>query len=145
MECSIYVPLGNKTTKTLPTEEHQQSTLCGCSGASNVSPLFTAVHWSHIANTRRWLTTSRPDPAAPNGTAAPEARRRGGGKGAPGLTVCQGKSKSMCVRVHVCVGWDFIRSNTWNYWHMDWGLEILWHKDFICNGICFHRIWLFSG
>lgn len=28
---------------------------------------------------------------------------------------------------------------------MDWGLEILWHKDFKCKGICFHRIWLFSG
>lgn len=45
-----------------------------------------------------------------------------------------------------CVFGNFIRSSTtWNYWHMVWGFEILWHKVFKCNGICSPRIWLFSG
>lgn len=47
-----------------------------------------------------------------------------------------------------CVCWNFIRpntTNTWNCWHTDGGLGILWHKNFKCNGISFHRTWLFSG
>lgn len=59
------------------------------------------------------------------------------------------KRPHVIERACVCVlyartCWNCIRSNaTWNYWHVGWGLEILWQKDFKCHGICFHRIWLF--
>ena len=136
-------------TKT-PHVEHQESTLLCCSSASNVSPLSLSPLKPHCKHTSP-TDPSRLCPAASerhNGTWCWESGWAWSGSGLPSRhqsVVSQLTPKKWAI-VYTRGGESFIRSaTTWNYWHMEEGFEVLWHKDTECNRVCFHRIWPFSG
>lgn len=132
-------------------ESQQQRRLLGS------APFQLRLHFKSCGQ----LTSSRPDPAAPRCHNSAWSRESGRlrcrraqwtKQGMVQIRSCLSQrpgNDHTWLRERVCVlyartCWNCIRSNaTWNYWHVGWGLEILWQKDFKCHGICFHRIWLF--
>ena len=132
-----YVTRGQKQQKPLPWSPRSHTLVC-CSGAREDSPREPCF---------KRVTKSLPADLIlrhHNVTTASEAKSWGGSR--KWASVCVGCA-CVCVCVCECVSVGILLDpiTTWNYWHMDWGLEILWHKDLKCNAICFHRLWLFSG